>query len=89
MKLTIDGHRFDTTKATLHIPLWYCDGVRAITGDVYRSSNGLWYVETPSQWSNYRSWRIMDPAEILDEYDRYLKDEDKEQIANAAGLDWE
>ena len=89
MKITIEGQRLDTKKASHHWDLYYFDGSNQHTGKVYLSSKGTWYVYTPSQWSNQHSWCLMDPPAILSEYDRYLEDEEKTEIAELAGLDWE
>lgn len=89
MKLTIDGVMLDTEKAQ-QWPLSYMDErSNHHTGDVFRSSKGTWYVFTPSQWSNRHSWVLMNPADILSEYDKYIEEEDKAEIANLAGLAWE
>jgi hypothetical protein len=89
MKISIDGQHFDTAKASQHWELYYWDGSNGHSGSVYRSSRGTWYVNTPSQWSNRRAWMVMLPEHILSEFDRYLTQEDKEDIATVAGIDWE
>jgi hypothetical protein len=90
MKVSIEGHRFDTEKAKLHVQLYRLDDrSNQHTGDVYMSSKGMWYVYTPSQWANMHSWVLMSPEEILSEYDSYLTQEQKEEIAFEAELDWE
>jgi len=90
MKITIDGKRFDTDKATRSWDLYKLDSnSNQHTGRVCRSSAGAWYVYTPSQWSNRHSWILSTPEEILDHYDGYLKEEEKEEIAELGGLDWE
>ena len=89
MKVTIEGHHFDTKKAPHHWGLSYWDGNNNHTGDVYLSSKGVWYVYTPSQWANQHSWMLMDASEILTEYDSYLDDEEKSEIAELANLEWE
>jgi hypothetical protein len=89
-KICINGHRFDTAKVSHHWGLERQDDrYNNHTGDVYRSSKGVWYVETPSQWANMHSWVIMTPDEILNEYADYLTDYDKEEITKVAGLDWD
>jgi hypothetical protein len=89
MKITIDGKRFDTDKAKQVWKLWYNDGSNIHTGEVYLSSGGSWYVYTPSQWSNQHSWVLSSPKDILNDYDKYLEDSEKEEIAKLGGLDWE
>lgn len=90
MKVTIGGHRFDTSKASHH---WGLDRIddnsNRHTGDLYHSSKGTWYVWTPSQWANQHAWMLIEPADALTEYDQYLTDEEKAEIAELAGLDWE
>lgn len=89
MKVTIDGHHFDTEKASGHWQLYNFDGNNQHTGDLYRSSKGTWYVWTPSQWANQHSWMLIEPSDALDQYDKYLNDDEKTEIAELAGLDWE
>ena len=88
-KVVIEGHRFDTKKAKIRFDLQYFDGNNSHTGKLYCSSTGVWYVYTPSQWSNQHAWEVIDPTEALERYDRYLTDEHKEKIAALAGLEWE
>jgi hypothetical protein len=90
MKICIDGHRFDTKRATHHWDLsWHDERSNEHTGDLYRSAKGTWYVYTPSQWGNRHSWEIITPEDALDQYSRYLTNEEKTEIAEVAGLDWE
>lgn len=89
MRITIDGHHLDTEKASHHWELDYWDDHNRHTGDVYRSSKGTWYVYTPSQWANQHAWRIMTPANILNDYDQYLTEDEKDEIADLATVEWE
>jgi hypothetical protein len=90
MKITIDGKRFDTDKCSHSWTLERFDAnSNRHTGKVYRSSAGKWYVYTPSQWSNQHSWVLSTPEDILDHYDSYLDDNEKAEIAELGGLDWE
>lgn len=90
MKVTIDGHHFDTQKASHYWDLEYFDqSSNRHTGTLYRSSKGIWYVYTPSQWTNQHSWQLIEPVEALTDYDKYLEDKEKTEIAELAGLDWE
>ena len=90
MKITIEGHRFDTALAKHHFALVYVDHQsNRHSGDLYCSSRGQWYVYTPSQWSNCHSWQLTTAEEALSDYDRYLTDDQKKQIAQLGDLDWE
>ncbi len=90
MKICIEGHRFDTDKAKTHIELEMIDDrSNRHTGDAYMSTKGQWYVYTPSQWGNMHHWTLSSAAEILDNYDAYLSDTEKEEIAELAKLEWE
>ena len=90
MKVTIDGYRFDTDKAKVFVTLYKLDEQsNQHRGEVYMSTTGVWYVFTPSQWANRHSWMVMSPEEILNDYDSYLTEDKKAQIAEAAGLAWE
>ena len=88
-KITIDDHRFDTAKAQATFDLDYWDGSNRHTGMLYLSSTGIWYIYTPSQWSNRHSWEIIDPTNALERYDQFLTEKDKTKIAQLAKLDWE
>ncbi len=90
MKISINGHHFDTDKASHHWDLdWFDQNSNRHTGDVYRSSKGQWYVYTPSQWSNMHYWELMSVSEILSNYDEYLEDDEKAEIAELGGVEWE
>ena len=89
MKVAIEGYRFDTDKAAHHYGLAYWDDHNWHNGALYQSSNGQWYVYTPSQWANMHSWELITAAEALERYDAYLEEEDKEEISQIASLDWE
>lgn len=67
-KVAIDGHIFETSKARWHVSLDYWDGHNMQYGDVYESTTGIFYVYTPSQWSNGHRWEIQSPQEILANY---------------------
>ena len=87
MKITIDGIRLDTEKASQSWTLyWADDRSNAHSGHIYRSSKGQWYVYTPSQWSNQHTWELSTAANILNDYDKYLNDEQKTQIAELGEL---
>jgi len=68
VKVSIDGHVFDTSKVKWHASLNYFDGHNQIYGDVYESSTGIFYVYTPSEWSNMHRWEIQTPGEIIENY---------------------
>ena len=89
MKISIGSSHFDTEKAKAHWDLdWFDDRSNHHTGSVHLSSSGVFYVYTPSQWANQHGWAIMSASEILSEYDRYLEDGEKEEIAEAGGVEW-
>jgi hypothetical protein len=81
MKIVIEGHRFDTNKAEKHYELTHFDGHNHITGDLFKSSKGKWYMWTPSQWANCHSWIMTSPAEILEQYRDFLKEDEIEEIS--------
>lgn len=94
MKIVINGHRFDAAKAKKHYTLEaFDDRSNRVTGDVYLSSKGQWYLETPSQWANGHYWMLSTAAEILSEYGSYLTESEKAEIATLGDggkpLDWE
>lgn len=89
MKISIDGHHFNTEKATSHWRLDRFDGSNRHMGSVYLSSTGVFYIWTPSQWANRHSWVIMSASDILCEYDQYLGDDEKAEIAEAGKVEWE
>lgn len=90
MKVSIDGHHFDTAKAKRHWVLeWFDPQSNRHTGDLYLSSSGVFYVWTPSQWANQHSWCLMSASEILANFDNYLEDHEKEEIAELGGVQWE
>lgn len=88
MKITIDGVRLDVEKAT-KFSLSRHDGSNNSTGSAYRSPKGRWYVYTPSQWANGHAWELSTAADVLGDYDGYLVESDKEEIARLGGLEWE
>jgi hypothetical protein len=87
MKIVIEGSRFDTEKAQ-HWDLSLWDGHNWIQGDLYRSSKGTWYVNTPSQWSNGHHWELTTPAQALEDYRQFLEDSQVEEISKYVD-DWE
>ena len=85
----IDGHRFDTDKAQRHWTMWHFNGHNILTGDLYLSSKGTWYIYTPSQWSNGHRWEVVDPADVLERYGDYFDGEEKTEIMGLANLETE
>lgn len=81
MRVVIEGKRLDTEKAVLHIEMAYFDGSNHITGDLYKSSKGTWYMVTPSQWSNGHHWTLTTPHEVIELYRDFFTDEDIEEIS--------
>jgi hypothetical protein len=88
-KVCIDGHRFDTNKAKHHWELCRFDGHNHHTGDLYVSSKGQWYVETPDQWPTRRRWELTTPNAVLSAYQIYLTEAEITEIAELAKLEWE
>lgn len=88
MKIVIEGHRFDTTKAEKHWQLAFWDQHNWIRGELYKSSKGKWYMLSPSQWSNEQNWLMTSPAEILESYRDFLQEDAIEEIAKYID-DWE
>jgi hypothetical protein len=97
MKVSIQGHHFDTDKATHHWQIILVPEQRfedtvlgpAKTAEVYRSSGGTFYVYAESDRASVFQWRIITASEILSTYDAYLNDEQKTEIAEAGGIKWE
>jgi hypothetical protein len=89
MIIAIDGKRFDTSKAQDHWHLHHFDGSNTHTGDLYLSSQGTWYIETPSQWANGRRWELIDPADVIERYSDYFTQEEIAEIIKLADLDTE
>ena len=85
----IDGHRFDTDKASQHWHMHHFNGNNVLEGDLYLSSRGTWYLYTPSQWANGHRWEVIDPAELLDRYGDYFDDGEKADIMALAKLETE
>ena len=86
-KVFIDGHVFDTDKARWTASLDYVDANSNLhTGRAYRSSTGIFYVYTPSQWGNMHSWIIMSPKEILDAYGEYLSEDEADYVIAAGKI---
>jgi hypothetical protein len=89
MNVAIEGHLFDTTKAKKHYELRYWDGNNWITGDLYQSSRGTWYVYTPSQWADRRSWELISIQEALERYREYLSEDEIDQIVDDENIETE
>lgn len=89
MIVAIDGKRFDTTKAQDNWPLSHFDGHNLHEGHLYLSSQGTWYLETPSQWANGRRWEIIDPAVVIERYRQYFSQDEIAEIIQLAELDTE
>jgi hypothetical protein len=85
----IEGHRFDTEKAKRTWSLDFHDGNNMHYGDLYLSSRGTWYCETPSQWSNGHRWEIGDAGELVEQYGCGLDDDEKSEIFALAKLETE
>jgi kynurenine formamidase len=85
-KVYIDGHVFETSKAKWHASLDHFDGNNNIYGDVYESTTGIFYVFTPSQWSNRHSWEINEPSEIIAQYGSMLSDEAAEYLIKRGNI---
>jgi hypothetical protein len=92
MKVSIEGHHFDTDNAAKHWEIVTQSGWAMNEGDevegqetveVYCSSGGTFYVNISSQW------RLMTASEILSTYDGYLNDEVNAEIAEFGGVQWE
>lgn len=89
-KITIDGVRLDTKKATHSWELYWLDRQsNQHTGEVFVSSTNQWYVYTPSQWANQHRWELSTPEQVLSDYDRYLTDAQKTAIAEVGGLSFD
>jgi hypothetical protein len=82
MKIVVAGHRFDTDKAKKHYKLAYWDNRNWHTGHLWISSKGAFYMEEPTQWSNYAgNYRLTSPEEILENYRQYLESSEIEEIS--------
>jgi len=91
MKVAISGHLFDTGKAKWHTSLDHFDGHNQIYGDIYQSSTGIFYIWTPSEWSNQHRWEIITPKQILEYYgsDEYLTEEEMDYIIQEGNVEVE
>jgi len=87
--VAIEGHVFDTSKAKKHYELRYWDDHNWITGDLYQSSRGTWYVHTPSEWAQRRTWKLISAQEAIERYRAYLSDEEIEQIVDDDNIETE
>ena len=82
MKIVVEGHKFDTGKAKKFYKLRYWDEHNWHSGNLWISSKGLFYMEEPTQWSNYAGmYRMTSAEEMLENYRRYLEDSEIEEIA--------
>jgi len=81
MKIVVDGHKFDTSKAKRHYTMANFDGHNQITGDLYISSKGQWYMYSPSQWGNGHRWQMTSPEEILEQYREFFDEKEIEEIS--------
>ena len=89
MKIVVDGHKFDTTKAKKHYKLSYWNSHNWINGNLWISSKNVFYMEEPTRWSNYAgNYRMTSPIEILSTYREYLNETEIEEIAKYID-DWE
>lgn len=87
---TVDGVRFDTNKVKHKWHLHWLDNEPsqharyAYTGYVY------WFPESKVcvvyTWTNQHSWETMSMEEVLCNYDKYLKDDEKKEMMGLAGL---
>lgn len=89
MIVSIDGKRFDTSKAQDHWEMRHWDGNNNHTGDLYLSSQGTWYLETPSQWANGRRWELIDPEVVIERYRDYFTQDEIGEIIELAKLETE
>lgn len=89
MRVIIGTRRLETTKAgTRDWALQRGLGVDA-EGMVYLSSDGTWYMLTPSTVVNLRQWRLTTPEEVLEKYGGYLTPLARQEIAELAEEGWE
>src|SRR5262245_22735355 len=91
MKITIDGHNFDTEKAKAHwTPTFFDNQSNSHDAELYLNSTGLLYGNGLSQWANMHGpFEIMTAQRVLEEYGNALKDEEKAEIARVGKLEWE
>ena len=90
MKVSLEGHHFDTAQATghwevlLHQRQWGEErGTFFTIVDVYCSSEEIWYER------GLAGWRLRTPSEILIDLGPSLTDEQRDEIAACGGIDWE
>ena len=89
MRIVLGNHRFDTTKAKRHITLDHWDGSNRQLGNLWITTKNVFYMEEPTQWSNFtENYRLTTPSEILEDYRRYLTEEEIDEIAGYIE-DWE
>jgi hypothetical protein len=94
MKVSIDGHLFDTEKAKKEYSLADWDGSNWHRGVAYLSGSGIWYIKTPSQWANMHRWEILGEGKegaraLLEEYMDYLEEDEIDEIAKDFGIDFD
>lgn len=82
MKIVVEGRKFDTSKAKKHYKLAYWDQRNWHTGHLWISSKGDFYMEEPTQWSNYAgNYHLTTPEDILENYRQYLEEAEIEEIS--------
>jgi len=80
MKIVVEGHKFDTGKAKRHIKLAYWNNSNWINGNLWISSKNVFYMEEPTQWSNYAgNYHLTTPEDVLENYRQYLEDSEIEE----------
>lgn len=89
MRISIDGHHFDTKRAAHHWVLSRAEDGNLIEGDLYLSHSGIFYCLSPSQWANGHGWTILTAGEALDMYDSFLADSAKTEISEIVGIHWD
>jgi len=88
--VVIDGKKLDTEKAKRSWSLDYADDSSNMhRGDLYLSSKGTWYIETPSQWLNGHRWELIDPVDAIEHYGHGLNDDERAEILKLAGQEVE
>jgi len=94
MRVNIQGHLFDTEKATGHWEVLLHKlqinnefgeerGTFSTIVDVYCSLEEIWYER------GLAGWRLRTPSEILTDLGPSLTDEQRDEIAEYGGIEWE